>query len=127
VIIVTSYGAGGFDPNRPKDNAATWFDTATRTAYAADDAGTVTSRPFNPSENSVADSLERPGRRDANAVMLEAQARTSYQNNLDFLALPAPTFPLNVAAQSALVAQVAALTRQTNALIRLAVADLLDP
>ena len=65
----------------------------------------------------------RRGTRDA----LAAQARTAYQNNVDFLKLPDPAFPLNVAAQQALVAQVVALTRQTNAIIRLMVApELLD-
>jgi hypothetical protein len=58
---------------------------------------------------------------------VEAQARAAYANNIAFLAQPAPAVPLNAAAQLALVAQVAALTRQVQGLIRLAVTDLLEP
>jgi hypothetical protein len=56
-----------------------------------------------------------------------AKARVAYQNNIDFLAQPAPAIPLNAAAQLALVAQVAALTRQNRDIIRVLVPDLLDP
>jgi hypothetical protein len=55
------------------------------------------------------------------------KARAAYKNNIDFLTLPTPTFPLSVAAQTALVAQVAALTRQNRDIIRVLVPDLLDP
>jgi hypothetical protein len=58
---------------------------------------------------------------------LLAQVRAARATNLAFLALPAPTYPLGVAAQTALVNQVTALTRQVDGLIRLIVgSDLLD-
>lgn len=66
-------------------------------------------------------------RRGAISAALESQARTALDNNKDALARPDPTFPLSLAAQQALVAQVQALTRQNNAIIRLLVGgDLLD-
>lgn len=56
---------------------------------------------------------------DDNRAALFSQARTAYTNNKAFLQIASPT-------QAQVVAQVAALTRQVNALIRLAVTDLLD-
>lgn len=53
----------------------------------------------------------------ANRQTLLTQARTALGNNATYLAIPAPT-------QAQAAAQVAALTRQVNALIRFAVNDL---
>jgi hypothetical protein len=55
-----------------------------------------------------------------NQQALLAKAAVAVSNNLAFLGLNAPSFPLNNAAQQALVAQVVALTRQVDALILLA-------
>jgi hypothetical protein len=55
----------------------------------------------------------------AAAASARTSSRTAYANNEDFLALSPPT-------QAQVVAQVNALTRQVNALIRLQVPDLLD-
>jgi hypothetical protein len=72
------------------------------------------------------DWLTVSNRRAAAREDVTAKARIAYQNNIDFLALPTPTFPLSVAAQTALVAQVAALTRQNRDIIRVLLPDLLD-
>lgn len=56
----------------------------------------------------------------ANLVSLQSKAVTALTNNIAFLGQAAPTFPLTTAEQQALVAQVAALTRQVDALIYLA-------
>lgn len=61
----------------------------------------------------------------ANRSTLRQRAVNAIAANDSFLAAAAgATFPLTVAEQTALVGQVAALTRQANALIRLAAADL---
>jgi hypothetical protein len=49
------------------------------------------------------------------------QARDALRSNRAFLDLPEPSYPLNTAAQRALVGQVVDLTRQVNAIIRLLV------
>ena len=63
--------------------------------------------------------------RIANLVALQAAGQTALANNITFLGLAPPTFPLSNAAQQALVNQVTALTRQTNAVIRVLL-NLLD-
>lgn len=65
----------------------------------------------------------KPGTPEANMIALQTNALNALAGNLTFLGLT-PTFPLSNAAQQALVQQVAALTRQVDALIRLALGQL---
>ena len=57
----------------------------------------------------------------ARVDQLRQLARQAIAGNDAFLDLPAPTYPLGVAAQQALVGQVKDLTRQVSALIRIVV------
>ena len=60
-----------------------------------------------------------PSPAQVNETALFAKAQAALANNVAYLAIVAPT-------QAQAVAQVAALTRQVNALIHLAIADLED-
>lgn len=59
----------------------------------------------------------------SNEATIQANAETALTTNATFLGQGAPTYPLTIAEQQALVAQVAALTHQVNGLIRLALAQ----
>jgi hypothetical protein len=74
-----------------------------------------------PEELPIADDQTRAAAdaMDANRVRLLEQAQAALAANRDFLALASPT-------NAQTLAQVKALTRQTNAVIRLLVGDLTD-
>lgn len=75
------------------------------------------SRPYTDEENAAADERETQRVAEGNRVTLTERARAALAGNADFLALTSPT---NVQT----LAQVRALTRQMNAVIRLVVGDL---
>lgn len=62
---------------------------------------------------------QRMGSRNGNEETLRNQAVASLQNNRDFLALPAPT-------QAQTLAQVKALSRQMNGVLRMLLGELDD-
>ena len=102
---------------RPEDTATDTFD---RSLEIVDGVPTViwTQRPMTQDEldaaaaKAAADAAQAA--QDALMSDTEAQARTGFANNKDYLALPAPTGPESIA-------QVEALTRQVNGLIRIVV------
>lgn len=63
--------------------------------------------------------VQRDITNEANTTSLQQRAQTALTNNQTFLALPSPT-------NTQVLAQVRALTRQVNALIRLQLALLAD-
>jgi hypothetical protein len=96
----------------------TWDDTA-REVSCLDETGTVIStRAYTASENENADRAVAAATVAANEATLHQQALTAMANNKTFLALTPPLTNPQV------VAQVNALTRQVNALIRLATRSL---
>jgi transcriptional accessory protein Tex/SPT6 len=93
-----------------------WDDTTgTYTEYDADGTQTL-ARPYTAEEQSDATERATASTQAANEATLLQKASAAVQGNRDFLALTAPT-------NAQVVAQVKALTRQNNALIRLIVRD----
>lgn len=89
-----------------------WWNDGPRTYTEYDAAGNTTlTRPYSPAENAAADAQATDDTRAANLSNLFQQAKTAVTNNQTFLAIGSPT-----TAQA--VAQVQALTRQNDALIR---------
>lgn len=97
-----------------------WWDDATRTYHEYDETGVETlARPYTPEENAEADARAQAQTEATNEADLMAKARNAITGNKNFLAIASPT-------NAQTVAQVKALTRQMNAMIRLEVRDLLD-
>lgn len=97
-----------------------WDDVA-RTVTEVDvaDAPIGPARPWTPEEAAAWDRQATADTEATSAATLTTRARTAIQGNKDFLALASPT-------NAQTLAQVKALTRQANALIKLEVRDLLD-
>ncbi len=98
----------------PVGDQIEWFDDATRTHH---DFLNATTRPYTVEENTAADQRAADDLVARNEQALLEQAAAGLVANKTFLALPAPT-------NAQTLAQVKALTRQMNGLIRLAVHDL---
>ena len=95
------------------------LDSASGLATAFNPDGTVAStRPLTTSESAALAAQAAAATQGMNQTQLLAQAATAIANNITFLGLATPT-------QAQAVAQVQALTRQVNALLRLS-ASLLD-
>lgn len=89
-----------------------WDDT-TRTYTAYDEGGVQTStRPYSPEENTVADDNAIIDTANKNKSTIENQAVSALSSNSDYIALANPT-------NAQVAAQVKALTRQNNKIIRL--------
>lgn len=86
-------------------------DTARTVTTWAD--GAATTRAYTSAENAEADRRATQQAEATNESSIRSKLRTAIQSNNDYLAITTPT-----GAQT--TAQVKALTRQTNALIRLA-------
>lgn len=105
------YGPGGMDPNMPHENLRERWDDASQT-YTDFRVDPPASRPYGALE--IADA-ERRAVEDAaptNRSAIESAAKSAHVSNKTFLALDSPT-------NAQLAAQVKALTRQNNGLIRL--------
>lgn len=96
---------------------SSWDDTLRSvTFYNAN--GTVNStRAYTAEENTATDARIAETTAETNAATLTAKAKTALTNNNTFLAIASPT-------NTDIVAQVKALTRQVNALIKLEIQDL---
>ena len=93
-------------------------DHATRKAREFDADGTLLNeRDYTAEENAQADEMEARNTRLANENTLYEQARTAIVGNKQFLALSSPT-------NAQTLAQVKALTRQMNGLIRIVAKEL---
>jgi len=96
-----------------------WDDTA-RMLTTWGPTGTLTgTRAYTPAENAEADARATAATITTSEAALLAKAATALTTNATFLAIGSPS-------NAQAVAQVKALTRQVNALIRLARRDLLS-
>lgn len=88
-------------------------DTRTYKAWKADGSFEVGSpRPYTAQENAEADSSQATDVAESNKKTINQQAKTALANNRNFLAIPSPS-------NAQTLAQVKALTRQNNGIIRL--------
>lgn len=111
------YGPGGYDPGKPDNNALERWDDGTRT-YTDFRATPDVVRPYTAAENAEADQRAAEGSRTTNGEAIRSNALTALTSNRNLLGIASPTSAQNAA-------QVKALTRQVNGLIRLAL-DKLD-
>ena len=100
----------------PAGNRVSWHDDDARVMW---DFTTEphSSRPYSDEENTAADERDAQRVLDGNRVTLTERARTALAGNRDFLDLATPT-------NAQTLAQVRALTKQMNVVIRLIVGDL---
>ena len=120
MATVTRYYAGGFLVAAPQQNRSETYDgpAGTYTSWAAD--GTVTAtRALTAAEVAVNAAQDAQMLAVVNADTLRTRANVALTANAAYLALGAPT-----TAQA--VAQVALLTKECNAMIRLALSSLSD-
>lgn len=109
----TRYHEGGYKPSAPAQNRAEeWETTAGYTRW--DTAGTVVERrALTAAESAVFADADAEQARATNETTLTDKAKSALTTNATFLAIASPT-------NAQVSAQVKALTRQVNALIRLA-------
>lgn len=95
------------------------YDDVNRQYTAWDSAGIIVvgPRPYTAEENATLDAKNAETTAKNNAANLTTKAKTALTNNNTFLAIVSPT-------NADIVAQVKALTRQVNALIKLEIQDL---
>lgn len=98
----------------PAGDVLEWFDDETRIHH---DFFNETERPYTVEENTAADERAAAALAASNEQTLRTMAAQGLTDNKTFLALATPT-------NAQTLAQVKALTRQMNGLIRLAVRDL---
>lgn len=101
------------------DTHKTEGDDTTRLATVTpiNPVGQSTTRPYTDSENAGADQRALDATRSINKEALLSKAEQALSTNATFLAIASPT-------NAQTLAQVKALTKQINALIKLAVNDL---
>lgn len=98
------------------------WDGNTRTYSEWDTSGNfLGSRPFTDAENAKADAEEQLELEGANRETLKSRADSALANNRTFI-----DTPLSELTQAEVVAQVKALSRQNNGLIRVAFRKLTD-
>lgn len=98
----------------PAGDLTEWFDDDTRTHH---DFFNETTRPYTDEENAAADERAAAAVAASNEQTLRDRAAAALATNKAFLDLAAPT-------NAQTLAQVKALTRQNNGLIRLVIRDL---
>lgn len=107
------YHQGGYDPAAPAQNKAELFDGGTGTYTAWDAAGNqIATRPLSTAEASDLAAQDAARAAGDNSATLRQQAVQALATNRTYVALTSPT-----ATQT--TAQMKALSRQMNALIRL--------
>ena len=117
--LIVTYHPGGFQPAAPAQNKAEQLDTAT--GYTRwNPAGTeVEQRPLTAAESATLVAHDASMTVSVNGDNLRGKAKDALAANANYLALANPT-------NAQTLAQVKALTRQTNALLRLQLNDLGD-
>lgn len=119
-MIQVSYHEGGFIPTAPAQNRHEQWDSTSGQYTSWNNAGSqVESRALTVAEALMLAEMESSTLHLNNNETLRSRADTALASNSTFLAIGNPS-----AAQNA--AQVKALTRQVNALIRLQLQDLSD-
>lgn len=104
------------DDARPHGSRISWADDETRVVWDFT-TDPYTQRLYTDTENVEADIRGAKAAAEMNRAVLVGQAEDALVGNRTFLALSSPT-------NAQTLAQVKALTRQMNAVIRLAVGDL---
>lgn len=129
-MIGVVYFLGGEIPAHPSRNRSELWDVATSTYTRWNADGSVAqTRPFNAAETAEAERVAKDAAAVTNRPVLETKAAQALATNATYLAQPAiPAGALtNTQRDQALRvirAQVDALTKETNALIRLAIGRL---
>jgi hypothetical protein len=120
----TSYYPGGFIPAAPAANKAQQTSNGTQpgdppAGYTAwDTNGTVlVQRPLTAGESADLAALDAAATASANEATLRSRAQQAITNNTTYLGITGPS-------NAQVVAQVAALTKQNAALIRLVIGQL---
>lgn len=109
------YHPGGYDPTATAENMAEQWDDAIQTYTAWDTSGNaIETRPYTPEETAAMNAEIAASTQADNQSALQQKAQTALAANETFLGIAAPT-------NAQAVAQMQALTRQVDALIRLAV------
>lgn len=111
------YYEGGYIESQPFNNARRYWDFANRVFHDYE-TGADVSRPFNAAENQMADIEEVSLSKGALREELEDKVVNAFQSNNAFLAIASPT-------NAQVLAQVKALTRQNNAIMKLLVSKLM--
>ena len=112
------YYAGGLVVAALAKNQAEQYDDVTQTYTAWDQTGNVTAtRAYTAAESASATAAIAQATATVNAATLRTQAQTALANNTTYVGIATPT-------NAQVVAQVQALTRQTNAIIRLLIGQL---
>lgn len=110
----TTYHLGGFTPASVAQNKSEEWNGTLSTYTQWNVAGLVlVTRPLTATETATLAAVDADRSRDVNSTTIRTQAANALANNRAYLALTAP-----VAADN--LAQIKALTRQNNALIRIA-------
>lgn len=117
-IVKAEFGPGGFDPEKPNNNAVRWWDADTRTLSQVV-GGAIVTRPFTLEENEVIANREAAAevvveqddwrKQLANGIDNLAEARDQAQDAVDGALTASQRAAGDLPSANALVAQAAAL------------------
>lgn len=120
MALVVRYYPGGYSAAAAQHNQAEQWDGGTGTYTAWDTQGAQTaSRAFTAAESTQNSQIDGSSTASANQAALQAKAQTALTNNTTYLAIGSPT-------NAQVAAQVVALTKQVDALIKLTIQSLSD-